>query len=68
MAGAVHIDLSGRTALVTGSTQGIGAAVAARLTEPEGIAHVVTCLASPLASASTGGALRVDGYVDRILP
>ncbi|GAA1835724.1 SDR family oxidoreductase [Microlunatus capsulatus] len=40
-----------------------------RLIEPEEIAHMVTYLASPLASATTGGALRVDGgYVDGILP
>jgi len=40
-----------------------------RLIEPEEIANMVTYLASPLASATTGGALRVDGgYVDAILP
>ncbi|AIY44700.1 SDR family NAD(P)-dependent oxidoreductase [Mycolicibacterium fortuitum] len=40
-----------------------------RLIEPEEIATMVTYLASPLASATTGGALRVDGgYVDSILP
>ena len=40
-----------------------------RLIEPEEIAHMVTYLASPLASATTGGALRIDGgYVDGILP
>lgn len=40
-----------------------------RLIEPEEIAHMVTYLASPLASATTGGALRADGgYVDSILP
>jgi NAD(P)-dependent dehydrogenase (short-subunit alcohol dehydrogenase family) len=40
-----------------------------RLLEPEEIAHMVTYLASPLASATTGGALRADGgYVDSILP
>jgi enoyl-[acyl-carrier-protein] reductase (NADH) len=32
-----------------------------RLIEPEEIANMVTYLASPLASATTGGALRVDG-------
>ena len=37
--------------------------------EPEEIAHMVAYLASPLASATTGGALRVDGgYVDSIVP
>ncbi|TQS42673.1 SDR family NAD(P)-dependent oxidoreductase [Cryptosporangium phraense] len=40
-----------------------------RLIEPEEIAHMVTYLASDLASATTGGAVRVDGgYVDSILP
>lgn len=40
-----------------------------RLIEPEEIAHMVVYLASPYASATTGGALRVDGgYVDAILP
>lgn len=40
-----------------------------RLIEPVEIAHMVTYLASDLASATTGGALRVDGgYVDAILP
>ncbi|MEV0073860.1 SDR family oxidoreductase [Amycolatopsis sp. NPDC050768] len=40
-----------------------------RLIEPEEIANLVVYLSSPLASATTGGALRVDGgYVDSILP
>lgn len=40
-----------------------------RLIEPAEIANMVTYLASPLASATTGGAVRVDGgYVDAILP
>ncbi|WP_129837968.1 SDR family oxidoreductase [Streptomyces sp. RFCAC02] len=40
-----------------------------RLIEPEEIAHMVVYLASGFASATTGGALRVDGgYVDSILP
>ncbi|WP_458318883.1 SDR family NAD(P)-dependent oxidoreductase [Mycolicibacterium brisbanense] len=40
-----------------------------RLIEPEEIANMVAYLASPLSSATTGGALRVDGgYVDAILP
>ncbi|RKR87929.1 NAD(P)-dependent dehydrogenase (short-subunit alcohol dehydrogenase family) [Micromonospora pisi] len=40
-----------------------------RLIEPEEIANLVTYLASPLASATTGAAVRVDGgYVDAIIP
>ena len=40
-----------------------------RLIEPEEIANMVTYLSSPLASATTGGAVRADGgYVDSILP
>jgi NAD(P)-dependent dehydrogenase (short-subunit alcohol dehydrogenase family) len=40
-----------------------------RLIEPTEIANIVVYLASPLASATTGGALRVDGgYVDSIIP
>jgi NAD(P)-dependent dehydrogenase (short-subunit alcohol dehydrogenase family) len=40
-----------------------------RLIEPAEIANMVTYLSSDLASATTGGALRVDGgYVDSILP
>lgn len=40
-----------------------------RLIEPEEIANMVIYLSSDLASATTGGALRVDGgYVDSILP
>lgn len=40
-----------------------------RLIEPEEIANMVVYLASPLASATTGGALRADGgYVDSIVP
>ncbi|MFF4311633.1 SDR family NAD(P)-dependent oxidoreductase [Streptomyces sp. 900105755] len=40
-----------------------------RLIEPEEIANMVVYLSSDQASATTGGALRVDGgYVDAILP
>ena len=39
-----------------------------RLIEPEEIANMVVYLSSPLASATTGGALRVDGgYVDALV-
>jgi NAD(P)-dependent dehydrogenase (short-subunit alcohol dehydrogenase family) len=40
-----------------------------RLIEPEEIANMVAYLSSDLASATTGGALRVDGgYIDYIIP
>lgn len=40
-----------------------------RLIEPEEIANMVVYLSSPQASATTGGAVRVDGgYVDSIVP
>jgi NAD(P)-dependent dehydrogenase (short-subunit alcohol dehydrogenase family) len=40
-----------------------------RLIEPEEIANLVAYLSSEQASATTGGALRVDGgFVDHILP
>ena len=40
-----------------------------RLIEPSEVANMVTYLSSPLASATTGAAVRVDGgYVDSILP
>ncbi|MFE6996256.1 SDR family NAD(P)-dependent oxidoreductase [Microbacterium sp. NPDC057659] len=40
-----------------------------RLIEPEEIANMVAYLSSPLASATTGAAVRVDGgYVDSIVP
>jgi NAD(P)-dependent dehydrogenase (short-subunit alcohol dehydrogenase family) len=40
-----------------------------RLIEPAEIANLVVYLSSPFASATTGGAVRVDGgYVDAILP
>jgi NAD(P)-dependent dehydrogenase (short-subunit alcohol dehydrogenase family) len=40
-----------------------------RLIEPEEIANMVVYLSSPQASATTGGALRVEGgYIDAIVP
>ena len=40
-----------------------------RLIEPQEIANTVAYLASPLASATTGAAVRVDGgYIDSIIP
>jgi NAD(P)-dependent dehydrogenase (short-subunit alcohol dehydrogenase family) len=40
-----------------------------RLIEPEEVANMVAYLSSPLASATTGAAVRVDGgYIDSIVP
>lgn len=40
-----------------------------RLIEPEEISNLITYLSSPMSSATTGAAVRVDGgYVDAILP
>lgn len=40
-----------------------------RLIEPDEIAHMVTYLSSPQASATTGASVRVDGgYIDSIVP
>jgi NAD(P)-dependent dehydrogenase (short-subunit alcohol dehydrogenase family) len=45
------------------------ASLLGRLIEPEEIANLVAYLSSDQASATTGGAVRVDGgYVDHILP
>lgn len=45
------------------------ASLLGRLIRPEEIANMVTYLSSPLASATTGGAIRVDGgYVDALIP
>jgi|GEM_PF-4532408 enoyl-[acyl-carrier-protein] reductase (NADH) len=49
----MKIDLSGKLAIVSGSTDADVAEVA----------HLVTYIASPLSSATTGAALRVDGGV-----
>ena len=59
------IDLSGKRAIVTGSTEGIGYAhawwsMAARVTVN---AVLVVYACSPQASATTGAALRVEGGI-----
>lgn len=46
----MDLKLIGKTALVTGSAR-------------EEVAHLVIYVASPLSSATTGAALRVDGGV-----
>ena len=61
----MDLQLAGKTALVTGATAGIGLAIArtliARMIEADEIAAMVALLASPLAAASNGAAVRVEG-------
>ena len=70
----LQLDAVMRTRLVRALEEARGpseddASLLQRLIEPEEIAHMCVYLASRQASATTGGALRVDGgYVDAILP
>ena len=82
----MNLQLKDKTALVSGSSQGIGFAIAEalaaegatvvinsktvrptsiikRFIRPQEVASLVTYLCSPLASATNGAALRVDGGV-----
>ena len=70
----MDLQLRGKTAFVSGSTRGIGRAVASRLAAEgarvvvsgrtsEAVDAAVAYLASPLASATNGAAVRVDGGV-----
>ena len=60
------IKLTGKTAIVTGSTAGIGHAIAQGLAEAgEEVANMVVYLSSEQASATTGSSVRVDGGVVR---
>jgi NAD(P)-dependent dehydrogenase (short-subunit alcohol dehydrogenase family) len=59
--------LHGRTALVTGSTDGIGAAIAATLAgATRAIASAVAFLASDEASSIHGATLSVDGGLSAV--
>jgi NAD(P)-dependent dehydrogenase (short-subunit alcohol dehydrogenase family) len=62
---AMDLELKGKIALVTGSTAGIGLAIAKRLAR-EG-AEVIVNGRSPLASAINGAAVRADGGVVRAI-
>ena len=53
----MDLQITGKRALVSGSTKGIGLAIATT----QEVANLVAYVCSPLASATTGAALRVDG-------
>lgn len=55
----ITLDLTGKRALVTGASQGLGAATA-RALHAAG-AHTILFLTSPLASSITGQPLSVNG-------
>ena len=83
MAQGMDLQLQGKTALITGSTGGIGYGIAKvllhegaqviingrpnslikRFERTDEVASLVAYVASPLSSAITGAALRVDGGV-----
>ena len=64
----MDLQLTGKLALVSGSTAGIGYAIAEALArEGARVATLVAYVASPVASATTGAALRVDGGVVRFV-
>lgn len=60
----MDLKLQGKSALVSGSTAGIGFAVAQALAQ-EGASTIIVYLSSPLASATNGAAVRVDGGIMR---
>ena len=52
-----------RTAIVTGSSKGIGAAVAQRLGEPDDIARAIPLLAGPDGGLINGQILHANGSI-----
>ena len=52
-----------RTAIVTGSSKGIGAAVAHRLGEPDGIGRAISLLVGPDGGWINGQILRANGGI-----
>ena len=52
-----------RTAIVTGSSKGIGAAVAQRLGEPDDIARAISFLVGPDGGWINGQVLRANGRI-----
>ena len=52
-----------RTAIVTGSSKGIGAAVAHRLGEPDDIARAISVLVGPDGGWINGQILRANGGI-----
>ena len=63
----MDLGLGGKTALVTGASEGIGAAVARRFGVPDDIGDVVCFLVSDRASYVNGAALVVDGSTSVVI-
>jgi len=65
----MELGLAGKTALVTGSTNGIGKAIAACLAREGANVLIngrdVAFVSSPLSAAINGAALRIDGGLVR---
>lgn len=59
----MELHLKNKKAFISGSTSGIGYAIAKQLLQEGAEVIIVTYMASPLSSATNGAALRVDGGV-----
>jgi len=64
----MDFEVKNKTALVSGSSQGIGFAIAKRFILPQEVAGLVVYLCSPLAAATNGAAVRIDGGVVEAIP